>query len=164
VRKVVAAAKPAASAFEKGKLSEAKSLAEALKGSDDREAAADAEYVLTRVNDMVGFWKRTVDNATAEGRFDNVFDALGKIQKHYPGTEDATAAAAKEKELKADPAVAAELDAWKKLDKLVEDAQRAKGDEKKLKGVVRKLEKFLETNGSMKAAKQAEQLLRALKK
>ncbi len=155
--------KPAASAFEKGQLTEAKTLAEAAKGKGDPEAAADADYVLSRVSDMVGFWKRTIDNGAAEGRYDKVFDALAKIQKHYPGTEDATAAAAKEKELKADPAVAAELDAWKKLDKLIEEAQRAKGDDRKQKSVAKKLQKFLDANGTAKAAKRAQQLLDALK-
>lgn len=158
--------KPAASAFEKGKLNEAKALAEAAKasGGGKREVEADADYVLSRANDMVAFWKRTIDNATAEGRYDNVLDALGKVQKHYAGSEEATAAAAKEKELKADPAVRAELDAWKKLDKLIEDAQRAAGDEKKLKAVAKKLEKFIEANGTSKAAKRAQQILGALRK
>lgn len=162
MRKVVAALKPAAAAFEKGKLTEAKTLAEAVKSGGDREAEADADYVLTRVNDMVAFWKRTIDTATADGRYDNVYDALAKIQKHYPGSEDATAAAAKEKELKADPAVQTEIDAWKKLDKLVADAQEAKGDEKQLKSVRKRLEKWLEANGTAKAAKRAQQVLAAL--
>jgi hypothetical protein len=128
------------------------------------DAAADADYVVARVGEILAFWNRTIERSTGEGRYDNVFDALEKIQKHYPGTEEAAAAGAKLKELKADPAVKAELDAWKKLEKLIEDAHEAKGDEKKLKAIRKKLEKFLESNGSSKAAKRAQQLIDALGK
>jgi hypothetical protein len=166
LRKVVSELKPAAAAFEKGKLSEASTLAAAAKANagGNREVEADADYVVSRVSATVAIWKRTIDGASTDGRYDRVFDALGKIQKHCPGTEEATAAAAKDKELKADPAVQADLEASKKLDKLVEDAQRAKGDDKKLKGVAKKLEKFIEANGTAKAAKRAQQLLDALRK
>lgn len=163
-RKVVAELKPAAAAFERGKLNEAKTLAEAAKAQGGRDVETDADYVLQRVSGTLAFWNRTVETASAEGQYGSVFDALGKIQKHFPGGEEATAAAAKEKELRADPAVARELGAWKKLDELIEDAQRAEGDGKKLKAVAKKLEKFLEANGSSKAAKRAQQLLAALKK
>jgi len=164
VRKVVAEVKPAAAAFEKGKLSEAKALAEAAKAKGGRGVEEDADYILRRVAETLAFWNRTVETSSAEGQYGDVFDALGKIQKHCPGGEEATAAAAKEKELKADPAVLAELDAWKKLDRLIEESQRAEGDEKKLKAVAKKLEKFLEANGSSKAAKRARQVLSAVRK
>lgn len=162
----MSALKPAASAFEKGKLSEARTLATAAKekGGGDREVDADADYVVQRVDETIVFWKGTIEKASAEGQYDDVFDALGKIQKHYPGTEEAAAAAAKEKELKADAVVKRELDAWKAFDKLVEQAQRAKGDEKKLKGVVKKLEKFIDKHTTAKASKRAQQLLDALRK
>jgi len=160
----VAELKPAAAAFEGGKLEEAKALAEAAKAKGGREVEADADYLVARVGEMVAFWKRTVDKGSEEGQYADVFDALGKIQKHYPGSEEATAAAAKEKELKAGLNVQRELDAWKKLDKLMDDAQRAGGDPKKLKPIQKKLEKFIEANGTAKAAKRAQQVLDALRK
>jgi hypothetical protein len=164
-RKVCAELKPAAALFEKGKLSEAKSAAEAVKaGGAGGDAATDADYILARVGQFLTFWNRTVETATAEGRYDDVFDALEKIQKHYAGTDEATAAAEKEKTLRADPAVKTELDAWKKLDKLIENVQDAKGDAKKLKPIEKKLEKFLESYGSSKAAKRAQQVLDAVRK
>lgn len=160
------ALKSAASAFEKGKLSEARSLALAAKekGGGDREIDADADYVVQRIDETIAFWKTTIDKAAAEGQYGDVFDALERIQKHYPGTEEATAAAAKEKELKADPVVKREMDAWKALEKLIEQAQRAKGDERKLKSVAKKLEKFIEKYTTAKASKRAQQLLDALGK
>jgi len=165
VRKVAAELKPAASAFEKGKLNEAKALAEAAKAKGGgAEVDADADYILARVNQFLGFWNKTVETASADGRYDDVLDALEKIQKHYPGTDEATAAATKEKDLKADPTVKTELDAWKKLDKLIENVQDAKGDAKKLKPLQKKLESFLESYGSTKAAKRAQQVLDATRK
>jgi hypothetical protein len=160
VRKVAAELKPAAAAFEKGKLAEAKALAEAAKAKGGgREVEADADYVLARVTATVASWNRTVEKGAEDGLYTEVFDALAKIQKHYPGTDEATAAAAKDKELKADPVVARELDAAKKLEKIMEDARRAEGDEKKLKGVAKKLEKFIEAYPTSKASKRAQQLL-----
>ena len=166
LRKVVPALKSAASAFEKGKLSDAKSLATAAKekGGGDREVDADADYILKRVDEMIAFWKSAIEKATAEGQYADVFDLLDMIQKHYPGTEEATAAAAQEKELKADPGVKRELDAWKALDKIIDQARRAEGDERKLKSVVRKLEKFVEKYTTAKATKRAQQLLDSLQK
>lgn len=163
---MVPALKSAASAFKKGKLSDAKSLATAAKerGGDDREVEADADYILKRVDEMVAFWQGTVAKATEEAQYADVFDALDMIQKHYPGSEEAAAAAAQEKELKADPGVKRELDAWKALDKIIAQAQRAKGDERKLKTVARKLEKFIERYTTAKASKRAQQLLDALQK
>jgi hypothetical protein len=165
-RKVASELKPAASAFEKGKLSEAKALAEAAKakGAGNREVEADADYLVLRVGEMVAFWKRTIDGATEAGRYGDVFDTLAKIRKHYPDSEEATAAEAKEKELKADPLVQREMDAWKKLEKIESDIQRAEGDEKKLKGITKKLESFVEKYPSAKAAKRAQQLLAAIAK
>jgi len=165
VRKVTSELKPAASAFEKGKLNEAKALAEAAK-ADGRgdDVNGDADYILARVSQFLGFWNRTIETSTAEGRYADVFDALEKIQKHYAGTDEATAAAEKAKELKADPMVKAEMDAWKKLDKLIEDAQEAKGDAKKLKSIQKKLEKFLSAYPASKSAKRAQQVLEAISK
>lgn len=165
VKKVDPALKPAASAFEKGKLNEAKELAEAAKAAGgERDVTADADYILARVSQFLTFWNRTIEKSTESGRYDDVFDALGKIQKHYPGTDEATAAAEKEKELKSDPKVKIELDAWKKLDKLIEDAQEAKGDEKKMKPVQKKLEKFIDSYGPTKAAVRAQEFLASIRK
>jgi len=165
VRKVTSELKPAASAFEKGKLNEAKALAEAAKAKGgDADVTTDADYILARVNQFLSFWNKTVEQASAEGRYDDVLDALEKIQKHFPGTDEASLAATKEKELKADPTVKAELDAWKKLDKLIEGVRKAEGDPKKLKPIQKKLEKFIEQNGASKAAKRAQQVLDGTRK
>jgi len=162
VRAVAAELKPAAAAFEKGKFSEAKALAEAAKAKGGRGVEEDADYLLGRIAEIVGGWRETAAKESADKL--DILDALGLIQTHYPGTEEAAAAAAKEKELRADPGVQKELEAWKKLGKLIEDAQKAEGDPKKLKGIQKKFEKFIESNGGSKAAKRAEQVLRSLRK
>lgn len=160
LREVAPELKPAATAFEKGKLSEAKSLAEAAKAKGGRGVEEDADFILGRIASIVGNWKQTAEKSDPL----DTLEVLDLIQEHYAGTEEATAAAAKEKELRADPAVKAELDAWKKLDKLISDVQRAQGDPKKLKPIQRKLEKFIEANGTTKAAKRAEQVLATIRK
>jgi len=161
LREVAPELKPAAAAFEKGKFSDAKSLAEAAKAKGGRGVEEDADYIVGRVNDIVAGWQQT-----AEKREDTLdaLEALDMIQSHCPGTEEATAAAAKEKELRADPAVKAELDAWKKLDKLIESVRKAEGDAKKLKPIQKKLEKFIEANGTSKVAKRAQQVLDGTRK
>jgi hypothetical protein len=160
LREVAPELKAAAAAFGKGKLAEAKALAEAAKAKGGRGVEEDADYVLGRIADIVANWKQSAEKADPL----DALETLALIQKHYPGTEDATAAAAKEKALRADPAVKAELDAWKKLGKLIEAVQRAEGDPKKLKPIQKKLEKFIEAHGSMKAGKRAQQVLDATRK
>jgi hypothetical protein len=162
LRAVAPELKAAATAFEKGKLSEAKSLAEAAKAKGGREVEADADYILGKIAEIVAAWQQ--DAAKADADPIDVLESLAMIQKHYPGTVESAAAAASEKELRANPAVQKELDAWKKLDKLIADVKKAEGDPKKLKPIQKKIALFIEANGSSKAAKRAQQLLAATRK
>jgi hypothetical protein len=164
VRKVAPEVKPAAAAFSKGNLVEAHRLATAIKDKEGagREAVADAEYVLARVDTMRTAWKRRVENGTHAGRYLDVFDTLGKIQKHFPGTEDAQAAATKLAELKADPNVKLELKASKSLDKLVQQKTKAGSNGKKLDALRKKVEKFIRKHEGTKAAERAEMLRKAI--
>lgn len=160
LREVAPELKPAAEAFEKGKFAEARSLAEAAKEKGGRDVESDSAYILERIDGIVSMWKQTAE----QGAPLDQLEALGLIQEHCPGTEEAAAAATKEKELRADPKVKAELDAWKKLDKLVDAVRKAEGDAKKLKPVQKKLEKFIETYWSTTAAKRAQQILESTRK
>jgi hypothetical protein len=163
-RKVVAEVKPAAAAFSKGKLVEARKLATAIKDKEGagREAVADAEYVLARVDAMRTAWKRKVENGTHAGLYPDVFDTLVKIQKHLPGTEEAQAAATKMAELKADPNVKLELKASKSLDKLVQQKAKAGANDKKLDALRKRVEKFIKKYEGTKAAERAELLRKAI--
>jgi hypothetical protein len=160
LRKVAPELKQAAAAFEKGKLAEARTLALAAKAKGGRLVEEDADYIAARVDEIVAAWKQAAEKADCI----DAIDALARIQKHLPGTEDAKAAAAKEKEIRADPAAQTELAAWAKLEKIRADLERAEGDPKKLKPIRKKLEKLIETDGATKAAKSAQQLLDALRK
>ncbi|MCK6459604.1 MAG: hypothetical protein L6Q95_06875 [Planctomycetes bacterium] len=154
LREVAPELKAAAAAFEKGKLAEAKTLAEAAKAKGGVDE--DADYVIGRVADIVAGWSQTAE----KGEPLDKLEALALVQKHYPGTEEAKAAAAREKELKADPAVQKEIAAWNKLEKIRGEIRRAEGDPKKLKLIRRKLEKLIESDGTTRAAKAAQQLLK----
>lgn len=163
-RKVVAEVKPAAAAFSKGKLVDARKLATAIKDKEGagREAVADAEYVLARVDAMRTAWKRKVENGTHAGLYPDVFDTLVKIQKHLPGTEDAQAAATKMAELKADPNVKLELKASKSLAKLVQQKAKAGASGKKLDSLRKRVERFIKKYEGTKAAERAEMLRKAI--
>lgn len=166
VRKVVAEVKPAAAAFSKGKLVEAHELATAIKEQEGagREAIADAEYVLGRVEAMRTAWKRRVESGVKSGLYLDVFDTLGKIQKHFAGTEEAQAATEKLAELKADPNVKLEIKASKALDKLVAQNAKAGSSEKKLDALRKKVERFMKKYEGTKAAERAEMLRKAILK
>jgi len=158
LREVAPELKPAAAAFEKGKFTEAKSLAEAQKAKGGVDE--DADYILGKIAEIVAGWQQSAEKG---GDALDALDSLALIQGHYPGTDEAKAAAAKEKELRADPAVQKELAAWKKLEKIRSEIQRAEGDPKKLKPIRKKLEKLIETDGTTKAAKSAQQILGTFK-
>jgi len=166
VRKVAPELKPAAAAFSKGKLADAEKLANAIKGKAGagREAVVDAEYVLARVEAVRTSWNCKVANRTRSGVYLDVFDALGKIQKHFPGTEEAQAAATKLAELKADPSVKLELKASKTLQKLSQQKIGAGRSGKKLDAVRKKVEKFMKTYDGTKAAERADLLRKAILK
>jgi hypothetical protein len=166
IRKVAPEAKPAAAAFSKGKLADAEKLANAIKGKEGagREAVADAEYVLARVGAMRVAWNGKVESGSKSGVYLDVFDALGKIQKHFSGTEEAQAAAKKLAELKADPSVKLELKASKTLEKLVQQKIGAGRSGKKLDAVRKRVEKFMKTYDGTKAAERADLLRKAILK
>lgn len=166
VRKVAPEVKPAAAAFSKGKLAEAEKLANALKekAGAGRESVVDAEYVVARVATMRTAWNHKVESRAKAGLYLDVFDTLGKIQKHFPGTEEAQAAATKLAELKADPTVKLELKASKSLDKLVGQKAKAGKSGKKLDAVRKKVEKFITKYEGTKAAARAEMLRKAILK
>jgi len=162
VRKVVPELKAAALAFKKGKLADAEKLATEVAGAAEGEVKTDAEYVLRRVQDVVGYWKGAVEEAERDGLYDDAFDALESITKHYAGTDAATEAGDKLKTLKADKAVQNELKLAKQLEKYKKQYGDAVGDARKLKTCAKRVQKFIESNQGTKAAKRAEGLLKII--
>ena len=165
VRKVDAAVRPAAKAFKAGKMAQAESLAKALQGKEglSRAAIADADHVLARVAKTRGYWKGRVEQGEKDGDYTPVFNALALLKKHFAGGEDATWAAGKEKALKADPAVKKERKAAKQLLKLWAGKQKAGRSEKKLKALLKKVEKFIARNEGTKTAERAKSLTSAIR-
>jgi hypothetical protein len=166
VRKVVREVKPAAAAFSKGKLVEAEELANAIKEKEGagRESVVDAEYVLGRVAAMRVAWNHKVESGTKAGLYLDVFEALGRIQKHFAGTEEARAAGTKLAELKANRDVKVELKASKALEKLAEQKTKAGTSDRKLDTVRKKVERFIRKYERTKAAERAEMLRNAILK
>jgi len=165
LRKVDDALKPAAAAFKRGKLAEAEKLATEVRDADPgAEAKADAEYVLGRVAAQRDYWNGRVTRGTEAGLYEQVFDALEDLEKCFAGTDTATDAAAKLKELKADPDVKNEVSLTKKLERLKGDLQEAGTNEKKLDALEKKVQKFVDKYGDTKTGKRAAMLLEAVRK
>jgi len=164
VRKVAPEVKPAAAAFSKGNLAEAERLASEIKekAGAGRESVVDAEYIVARVAAMRTAWNRKVENGAKTGLYLDVLDTLGKIQKHFAGTEEAQAAATRLAELKADPDVKVELKASKSLEKLAEAKTKAGKSGKKLDTLRKKVERFIKKYEGTKAAERAEMLRKAI--
>ncbi len=159
LRPLDAALKPASAAFTKGDLGAAEQLAkDALRASE-----ADAQHVISRVEKYRAYWKHEVAEGEKLGSYDRVFAALDRVSKHLKGTEDATWADAREKELKADPAVKKELAASKELDKIAAEKADAGDRPKKIAEVAERLEKFLKKHTGLKTAARAQQMLDGLK-
>lgn len=159
LRPLDAALKSASAAFQKGDLGAAESLAK----DGSREAEADAQHILGRVEKYRAYWKREVEEGEKIGSYDRVFAALDLVSKHFKGTVDATWADTHEKELKADPAVKKELAASKELDKIAAEKAEAGTRAKKIAEVADRLEKFLKKHEGLKTAERAKQMLEGLK-
>jgi len=164
LRDVVEALRPAARAFGKGSLVEARTLAQEVKDhAGDEETMIDAQYVLDRVQATRDYWAREVQEGEAAGRYEQVFAALEKLQKHFDGGPAGEEAAARLKELKASADVKTELKAAKELDRLRADFSDAGTSERKLDDVARKLERFLKKYEGTKNAIRGERLLAAVR-
>jgi len=157
--------KEAARAFEKGQLVQARTLAQEIKDqASDEQIISDAQYVLNRVQATRDFWKRQANEGEAAGLYEQVFDSLEKLEKHFDGGPAGEEAAARLKELKADAQVKVELKACKELDRLRGDFADAGTSERKLDDVARKLERFLQKYEGTKTAARAQRLLQAVER
>jgi len=165
LRKIRSEAKQAATAFKKGRLAETEKLAKQLveDGATSEQGQTDATYLLRRVSNLVGYWDRTAKATAESGLYGRTFEVLGKIQKHYAGSELATNAAETSKALKADPNVKKELSLTKKLDKLKARFHDAGTDRRGLDSCQKRVQKFIDKNKGTKAAARAEKLLYLVK-
>lgn len=137
IAKLVRKAKPfpmegagdAEKAFRKGKLDEARTLA----GADS--AAAKRAAVL------LGYWQRQAERATAAKCYGEASECLKRIDKHFGDAEEATAAAAQLKELKANKEVAKETSAAKAYAKLRQTLAKTGGKQKKIDALVKQADR-----------------------
>ena len=165
LRPVAPELKQAAAAFKKGKLVTAKALAKQATevGRLDDTVKTDAEYVIARVDELLATWKKQVEMAEASASYNDAYDVLDMIKKHFAGSEDAKWAVEKKKALKADPEVKRELKAQKSLHKLFEEGEKAAKNSKKRAALIKKVEKFVNKWEGTKTAKRAESFLDSLR-
>lgn len=164
IRDVHPAVRSAASAFEKGKMTDAAAKAKELRSQEgaERRVITDADHVLARVTAVKAFFQGRADAAFAIGDYDKGIDHLERIEKYFAGSDDADAAAKKIAELEKDPEVKKEMAASKKLRKLENQIERAGDSKKKLLSVEKKVVKFMDKHEGMKVADRARQLLRVI--
>ena len=156
VLKVAEEMKPAAQAYTKGQLAKAESLVKEAPESED------GQYLLARVEAHRAYWARQVELGVRTGAYDLAVDALQRTKKAFKGTAEADAAAAREKELKADPAVKTALRAATELDRLWAERMRAGDRAKALRTLAKKVESFRKKYDGTPAAARAKLLLNEL--
>lgn len=148
--------------YEKGQYGKAWSGAARDTEDADGTLAADAAYLRERCEAVAAFRKGLAEEAIADRSYGSALDDLEGISKDFAGMEVAQWAAAKEKELGADPAVANELKAWKAWAKASEKERDAGGKEKKLGAVRTAYKSIVKKYPGTRAAELAEKALSRL--
>lgn len=161
-RELASPLKAAAKLYEKGRIGQAWAGAARYLEHEDRAVAADAAYLRERAEAYAAFRKKLIETGIANRQYGIVFDDLNATSKDFAGMEVATWAAAKEKELSADDAVATEMKAWKAYGKAQAKEEKAGGKEKKLGPVRKAYEKIVQKFPGSRAAEMAEKALQRL--
>lgn len=125
---------PAALAFKKGKLAEARALAEAVE-------TPDAAYVASRAASLLGYWQRQGPRAAAAGNFAEASACWKSMAKHFAGAAEAATAQAALAELKANRDAAKEISAARAYARLRHDLARARGKSKKIAAIAKRAER-----------------------
>lgn len=125
------------------------------KKGEDAAVAADADYIIARVESKVTALRGKIDAAKGAKRYHEAVKALETLSgKGFKGMEAATAAESELKELKADKEVKEELKAWDALAKVLEANEKEKVASVKKKN----LETFAKKNDGTAAAEEAAKL------
>ncbi|MBK8206826.1 MAG: redoxin domain-containing protein [Planctomycetes bacterium] len=148
---------PAATQFEAGEYAAARAAALKIKEAAPNDAAvADAEYVVTAVDDHVMKLRLKIDELKAGRRYHEAIPMLEALAgKAYKGLPLGDEAGEELKELKKDKQVKEELKAWDQLAKTHEANKKAKSDEERRTN----LEKFIKKYEGTAAAEEAAGLL-----
>ena len=154
--KLDAAVKPVVDAFRKGKLAEARTVAETV-------AHADKAQVTERIEALVGYWQRQVTRATEAGDRAEAALYLGWLAKHLAGAREGTEAAGQLKTLKADKSTAKESKALGTYARLRSDVVKAKGKRKKLDALAKSAERSLGRHKGTRGAERMARLITAIK-
>ncbi len=125
--------------------------------------AKSGSKVTARIDENVAYWTRQAERAEGHGNYDEALTCLARIEKHRPDTEEALAAAAKIKELKADKAIKKEVSAAGKYVRFREELSRTRGSDKKIAALVKKLERFVAKEAGTLSATRADRLLQRLR-
>jgi hypothetical protein len=130
------------------------------KKGDDAAVAADADYIIARVDARAATLRAKIDAAKGAKRYHEAVKHLEVLSgKGFKGMAAATEAEAELKELKADKEVKEELKAWDALAKVVEANEKEKNA-----GVRKKnLESFAKKNEGTAAAEEAAKLAGEIK-
>ncbi len=153
-----AAKTPAALVFKKGKLAEARTLAEAEQPSTDAAA-----YVIRRANELSTYWRYQTERAEAAGSLDEAVTCIKRVAKHC-GSDTLAAewAATALKALKSNKLTSKEATAADAYARLRQELARAGGKEKKLIALAKKAERAAKrkpvTRSVERAARLAERL------
>ena len=161
LRPVAPELKAAATAFGKGQLGKAAALADEVPVAGD--AADDAAYVVARAAAFLSYWQRQAGRASVARNLAEETACLEWIRKGFPDTDEATAAAARLKALKADAAAKKEVTAGKGYVRLRTEWVRAAEREKKIAALVKNLERFVKKSEGTKGAERAARMLDAIR-
>ncbi|MEN8150611.1 MAG: peptidylprolyl isomerase, partial [Planctomycetota bacterium] len=143
--KVDDAAKAAAAAFRKGDLLEAENLALAAEGDGSALVAA-------RVDAIREYWVRDAAAALEAGDYVRAKERLKSLTVKFSGTPAGDEAAAKKKELEADPKAKKDEASYKAWSRLYTDRVRAGGKDKKQKALVKKIDSYLKKHAGTRCA------------
>jgi hypothetical protein len=121
--------------YEKGDPGKAWTKAVRLKGDDDAEVVADAEFLLEKIEALAAFRRKFAEKCIASKNYRLAMDELEGLKGDFGKHEVATWAKETLKGLESDDAVKVEIDAWSRLEKVRAMEQKAAGNERRLAAV-----------------------------
>ena len=156
--KGAAARTPAAIAYKKGRLAEARTQA---KQQDPQDASA--THVTSRVEALLAYWQRRARYAAQARCYGEATTCLERVAKHFAGAEEGTAAAAELKTLKANREVAKECAAADGYARLRQALAKAGESTKKIAALAKKAERAAKKKPATRSVERAARLALALR-
>lgn len=158
-RAVHPALKSARRYYDKGDFGAAWKLAGKKTTDEDEALAADAKFLRGRC-EAYGAWKqRMLQREIDAGAYPTVIGKLKLLEKSFRGMPTAAWAKKTRTALGKDPKVKVELEAWARLQKALAKAEKARGDRKKMRSVLKELKAIADKYPGTLAGKEAERQL-----